>query len=54
MKHANHEITSRHPTMEGALLGRELIPLDAIPELIDPENFLEKTKLSSLIALRVK
>ena len=54
MKDVNHEITSRHPTMEGDLLGRELIQLEAIPELIDPENFVEKTKLSSRIALRVK
>jgi len=42
MKDVNHEVTSRHPTMEGALLGRELIQLEAIPELTDPENFVEK------------
>ena len=54
MKDVNHEITSRHPTMEGALLGRELIQLEEIPELIDPENFVEKTKFNSRISLRVK
>ena len=54
MKDVNHEVTSRHPTMEGALLGRELIQLDTIPELTDPENIVEKTKLISRIALRVK
>ena len=54
MKDANHEITSRHPTMEGALLGNELIPFEMIPELTNPENFVEKTIISSMISLRVK
>jgi hypothetical protein len=54
MKDANHEITSRHPTMEGALLGNKLIPFEEIPVLIDPENFVEKTMISSKISLRVK
>jgi hypothetical protein len=54
MKDANHVITSSHPTMEGALLGSELIPFEAIPDLINPENFVEKTKISSMITLRVK
>ena len=31
MKDANHEITSRHPTMEGVLLGRNTVPLEEIP-----------------------
>ena len=50
MKDANHEITSRHPTMEGALLGNKLIPFEEIPVLIDPENFVEKTMISSKIS----
>ena len=54
MKDANHEITSRHPTMEGALLGSELAPFEVIPDLVNPENFVEKTKISSMITLRVK
>ena len=54
MKDANHEITSRHPTMEGVLLGRNTIPLEAIPNLADPDDFVEKTRISSLITLRVK
>ena len=49
MKDANHEITSRHPTMEGVLLGRNTIPLEAIPNLADPDDFVEKTRISSLI-----
>ena len=47
MKDANHEITSRHPTMEGVLLGRNTVPLEAIPNLADPDDFVEKTRISS-------
>ena len=54
MKDANHEITSRHPTMEGALLGNQLVPFEVIPALVDPDNFIEKTMISSKISLRVK
>ena len=54
MKDANHAITSSHPTMEGALLGSDLIPFEVIPELVNPGDFVEKTKISSMITLRVK
>ena len=44
MKDANHEITSRHPTMEGALLGNQLVPFEFIPVLTDPDNFVDRGK----------
>jgi hypothetical protein len=44
MKDANHAITSSHPTMEGALLGSDLIPFEVIPELVNPGDFVEKIK----------
>jgi hypothetical protein len=40
--------------MEGALLGSDLIPFEVIPELVNPGDFVEKTKISSMITLRVK
>ena len=46
IKDANHEITSRYPTMEGASLGRELNYLE------DPENFVEKTKLKRKLKVK--
>ena len=40
--------------MEGVLLGRDTIPLEAIPMLANPDDFVEKTRISSLITFRVK
>jgi hypothetical protein len=54
IKAKNNEITAKHPTLEGVLLGRDPIPFDPIPNIINNEDVIERTEVSGRIMHRVK
>ena len=54
IKAKNNEITAKHPTLEGVLLGRDPIPFDPIPNIINNEDVTERTEISGRIMHRVK
>ena len=51
IKAKNNEITVKHPTLEGVLLGRDPIPFEPISNFVNDEDVVERT---GLIVQRVK
>ncbi len=54
IKAKNNEITAKHPTLEGVLLGRNPIPFEPIPNIVNNDDVTERTEVSGLIMHRVK
>ena len=54
IKVKNNEITAKHPTLEGVLLGRNPIPFEPIPNIVNNDDVTERTELSGLIMHRFK
>ena len=54
IKAKNNEITVKHPKLEGALLGRDPIPFEPIPNIVNNEDVIERTEVSGLVMQRVK
>ena len=53
IKAKNDEITAKHPTLEGVLLGRNPIPFEPIPNIVNNDDITERTEVSGLIMHRI-
>ena len=52
-KRVDCEITAKHPTLEGVVLGRNPIPFEPIPNIVNNDDVTERTEVSGLIMHRI-
>ena len=52
-KRVECEITDKLPTLEAVLLGRNPIPFEPIPNIVNNDDITERTEVSGLIMHRI-
>jgi hypothetical protein len=52
-KRVDCEITAKHPTLEGVVLGRNPTPFEPIPNIVNNDDVTERTEVSGLIMHRI-